>query len=191
MLISSSKSIKITTSCWPTRQEDAGTHQKDPHVKDKPQGDSRRGAITINSIPTRWVTHKLEHDYTRDVLSQEWKFWAKSDFPTWGSDNESLWAGGCVFIKQLFITEDEKQPVYGWVGICSCPVVCLTWGIPVPQGCWVGLLGGSRPWWKNGSLQAHADECSPELLPSVSFLVPRVRYICLSISTGDTLILSR
>ena len=75
MLISSSKSIKITTSCWPTRQEDAGTHQKDPHVKDKPQGDSRRGAITINSIPARWVTHKLENSNTELVLPLLWRFW--------------------------------------------------------------------------------------------------------------------
>ena len=42
-------------------------------TKKKPQSDGRRGAIPIktNPIPTRWVTHKLENNYTTEVLPQE------------------------------------------------------------------------------------------------------------------------
>ena len=58
------------------RQEDNGTytHTKRYHTfetKEKPQQNSRRGTIMIKSNPLldRWVTHKLENNYTKAVLT--------------------------------------------------------------------------------------------------------------------------
>ena len=51
------------------------TKKRYPTSKGKEEAtqDSRRGAISIksNSIPTEWVTHKLEDNYTTEVLPQE------------------------------------------------------------------------------------------------------------------------
>ena len=46
-------------------------------IKKKPQRDGRKGTIMIksNSIPTRWVTHKLENNSTKEVLPLLWRFW--------------------------------------------------------------------------------------------------------------------
>ena len=42
-------------------------------MKNKPQRDGRKGAITIksNPIPAGWVTHNLENNYTTKVLPEE------------------------------------------------------------------------------------------------------------------------
>ena len=42
-----------------------------PKTKKKPQKDGRRGTITIKSNPitTRWVTHRLENNNTKEVLA--------------------------------------------------------------------------------------------------------------------------
>ena len=49
-----------------------------PKTKKKPQWDSRSGTITTKSNPIHagWLTHKLENNYTTEVLTQEWKSWA-------------------------------------------------------------------------------------------------------------------
>jgi len=48
-----------------------------PKTKKKLQRDGRRGTITIksNPMPTRWVTHKLENNNTKEVLPLLWRFW--------------------------------------------------------------------------------------------------------------------
>ena len=62
---------------------------------------------------------------------------------------------GGVFIGQLFIQKDFKQPACWWVGLCSFPVGCLAWGIPAlePTGCWVGPGLGEK---MAASKSAHA-----------------------------------
>ena len=92
-LTSSYEKTKITTNCWttinnnnkmlePTKKD---TSRKDlhPKTKKKPQQDGMRGTSAIKSSPihTRWVTHKLENNYTTEVLPQEWKFWAPCQAP--------------------------------------------------------------------------------------------------------------
>ena len=54
-----------------------------PKTKKKPQWDVRRDTVTIksNPIPATWVTHRLENNYTTEVLPQEWKFWAPHQAP--------------------------------------------------------------------------------------------------------------
>ena len=66
-----------------------------PKTKKKPQQDGRRGAIVIksNPVPARWANHKLEDNYTTEVIPQEWKFWAPIRFTSlgvWQQDEESL-----------------------------------------------------------------------------------------------------
>ena len=55
-----------TEGCWNTPIKDAPY----PKTKKKLQQDGRRAAITVksNPIPTRWVTHKLENNNTKEVL---------------------------------------------------------------------------------------------------------------------------
>ena len=74
---------------------------------------------------------------------------------------------GGVFIGQLFIQKDFKQPACWWVGLCSFPVGCLAWGVPAlePLGCWLGPGLGEK---MVPSERAHSNEYSPELLPPVS-----------------------
>ena len=80
--IPSCKSTRITTNCWTViERKTLELTKKDtlhPKTKEKPQWDGRRGAITIKSNPitTRWVTHKLENNYTMEVHPLEWRFWA-------------------------------------------------------------------------------------------------------------------
>ena len=54
-----------------------------PKTNKKLQQDGRRGVITIKSNPihTGWATHKLEDNYTTEVLPQEWKFWVPHQAP--------------------------------------------------------------------------------------------------------------
>ena len=72
-----------TKKCWNLPKK-ATLH---PKTKRRPQWDSRRGTIMINSnlVSTRWATHKLENNYTRDIIPQEWKFWAQLQAPQPGS----------------------------------------------------------------------------------------------------------
>ena len=62
------------------QQEDTGTHQKSiaphPRTKKKPQWNSWRGTITIKSNPilAGWVTHKLENNNTKEVVTLLWRF---------------------------------------------------------------------------------------------------------------------
>ena len=76
------ESTRITTNCWTVidRKTLELTKKDTPHpkTKEKPQWDSRRGAMTIKSNPITagWVTHKLENNYTTEVHPLEWRFWA-------------------------------------------------------------------------------------------------------------------
>ena len=75
VLIFSYQSTKITTSCRTTieRKTLEPTKKDTPHprTKEKPQQNHRRGTIKIESnlIPTVWVTHKLENNNTKEVLT--------------------------------------------------------------------------------------------------------------------------
>ena len=48
--------------------------------KEEPQWDGRRGIITIklNPITTRWVTHRLKNNNTKEILALLWRFWILS-----------------------------------------------------------------------------------------------------------------
>ena len=82
VLTPSCESTGITTNCWTIidRKTLEHTIKYTPHPKteEKLQWDSKRGAITIQSTPiiTKWVTHKLEKNYTTEVHPLEWRFWA-------------------------------------------------------------------------------------------------------------------
>ena len=82
---SSLENTKITTNCWTTINKKTGTYQKIILLpkKRKPEWDSWRtkSVIQSNPIPTRLVTHKLENNYTTEVLPQEWEFWAPRQAP--------------------------------------------------------------------------------------------------------------
>ena len=78
--IFSHKNTKILTNCWTTiNWRTLEPTKKDipcPKTKGKPQWDRRRGTIMLrsNSIPTRWVIHKLENRNTKHVLTLSWSF---------------------------------------------------------------------------------------------------------------------
>ena len=91
-LTPSCESTRITPNCWTLIDrktlELAKKDTPHPKTKEKPQWDSRKGAITKKSylITAGWVTHKLENTYTTEdhplkVLSPT------SGFPTWESGN--------------------------------------------------------------------------------------------------------
>ena len=67
-----------TGRCWNTPIKDTAC----PKTKKKPQRDGRRGTGTIksNPIPTRWVTHKLENNNTKEVLPLLWRFWTPCQY---------------------------------------------------------------------------------------------------------------
>ena len=81
-LTPSCESTRITTNCRTiiSRKTLELTKKDTPHpkMKEKPQWNSMRGAITIisNPITAGWVTHKLENTYTTEVHPLEWRFWA-------------------------------------------------------------------------------------------------------------------
>ena len=58
-----------TKKCWNLPKKDTLL----PKTKRRPQQDGRRGTTVINTnlIPARWVTHKLENNYTTEVIPQE------------------------------------------------------------------------------------------------------------------------
>ena len=74
VLISSCENTKIKTSCWTINRRTLEPTNKDissPRTKEKLQGDCRRGTITgkSNSIPARFVSHRLESNKTKEVLT--------------------------------------------------------------------------------------------------------------------------
>ena len=79
VLISCCKSTEVTTSCWTAiNRKMLGLTKKDtPHskTKQKLQWGGRRGAITLKSNPVsaKWVIHKLENNYTKDVILLSWR----------------------------------------------------------------------------------------------------------------------
>ena len=68
---------------------------------------------------------------------------------------------GTVFIGQLF-SQDFKQAVCCWVGLCSCSVGWLAWGVLALAVGWD--LGEKR----GASKRAHTSKCSLELSQPVS-----------------------
>ena len=81
-LTPSCESTRITANCWTIidRKTLELTKRDTPHpkTKEKPQWNSRRGAITIKSNPITagWVAHKLESIHWSEVHPLEWRFWA-------------------------------------------------------------------------------------------------------------------
>ena len=68
------------------QQEDSGTQQKRyPTFKNKGEGKEECNHNKIKSQTPRWVTHRLENNYTTEVLPLLWRFWAQSGFPAWAS----------------------------------------------------------------------------------------------------------
>ena len=81
-LTPSCESTGITTNCWTiTNRKTLEFTRKDiphPKIKEKPQWDGRRGAITIKSNPitTGWVTNKL-----RTIIPQKSTLWSEGSEP--------------------------------------------------------------------------------------------------------------
>ena len=76
------------------------------HPKTKrPQQDGRRDTIVIkwNPIPIGWANHKLENNYTTEVLPLEWKFWA----PHQTSQSGGLAMGGGVSRESGFESQQD------------------------------------------------------------------------------------
>ena len=114
VLIFSCESAEITTrrwtgGCWNPPKKDTPHSKK----KEKLQQNGRRGTITIkwNPVSTRWVTHKLENNNTKEVLPVLWRFWAPCQASQPGgpakipwilreSDLESQWDGIKYFLKK-------------------------------------------------------------------------------------------
>ena len=71
----------LTGGCWHPPRKDT----PHPRTKEKQQRDGRRGAIMIksNSIPIGWVTHKLENNNIKEVLTVMKVLAPTLDFPTW------------------------------------------------------------------------------------------------------------
>ena len=97
-LTPSCENTRITTSCWTIiDRKTLELTKKDtthPKTKEKPQWDSRRGAITVKSNPitSGWVTHRLENTYTTEVHPLEWRLWA----PRQASQPGGLAMGGRI-----------------------------------------------------------------------------------------------
>ena len=97
---SKQKHWTLTTGCWTIINKNMleATKKDTLHskTKKKPQQYSRRSTILIksNPIPAGWVTHKLENNYTREVLTWEWKPWAHVRVTRLASDNGRRRPGG-------------------------------------------------------------------------------------------------
>ena len=71
LALSSCKSTEITTihrrTLEPTKKKDTPC----PKTKRKPEQDGRKGVIVIKSNPISagWVTHRLENNNTKEVLT--------------------------------------------------------------------------------------------------------------------------
>ena len=89
--------MTLKNICGNNQQEDTATHQKDtshPKTKEKPQWDSRRGAITIksNSITAEWVTHNCSplSDW-RTIIPQKSTHWSEGSEPHVRLPNLGIW----------------------------------------------------------------------------------------------------
>ena len=121
------ESTGITTNCWtvidgktPELTKKDTSH---PKTKEKPQWDSRRGAITIKSNPITagWVTHKLENKYTTEVHPLEWRFWAPRQASQFGGvqqweeeflDNQTLKPSG-IWLQNFDRTGGNRDSTVG------------------------------------------------------------------------------
>ena len=78
--------VKLFSLVWLSATPQTVAYQASPSVGFSRQWDGRRSAIMIksNPIPTRWAVHKLENNYTTEVLPQEWQYWAPCEAPLTG-----------------------------------------------------------------------------------------------------------
>ena len=122
----SCKSTRTIINCWTfiERKTLELTKKDTPHpeTKEKPQWDGRRGVITIKSNPisARWVTHKLENNFTTEVHPLERRFWAphrasQPGGPAMGGGipRESDFEGWWDLIAGIW-QDLEKQRLHSW-----------------------------------------------------------------------------
>ena len=71
-------SLSLLRGIFPTQGSNPGL----PHCRQflyqlSHTGSPKRGTVMIksNPIPTRWVTHRLENNNTKEVLTLLWRFW--------------------------------------------------------------------------------------------------------------------
>ena len=78
--------VKLFSLVWLFATPQTVAYQASPSMGFSRQWDGRRSAIMIksNPIPTRWAVHKLENNYTTEVLPQEWQYWAPCEAPLTG-----------------------------------------------------------------------------------------------------------
>ena len=111
-LTSCHENSRITTNWWTTiDKKDWNLQKKDilcPKTK-KPQEDGRNDPFGLQSNPihTEWETHKLENDYIKEVLPQEWEFWAPHQAPQSGC----LALGGGE--RRAFVSEGQWGMIAG------------------------------------------------------------------------------
>ena len=104
---------QLTGGCWNLPKKDA------PHSKTKKLNrGGRRDTIMIksNPIPTGWVTHKLENNNTKEVLSLLWRFWTplpafqpRDLTKGWGIPRESDLEGQQDLITRLQGTGEKRD----------------------------------------------------------------------------------
>ena len=77
-----------TGGCWNPPEKDTPCSK----TKKKLQWDGRRSAIMIKSNPicTRWVTHKLENNNTKEVSPLLWRFWTPLQASQTGNPSKGL-----------------------------------------------------------------------------------------------------
>ena len=88
-------SLSLLRGIFPTQGSNPGL----PHCRQilyqlSHKGSPKRGAIMIksNPIPTRWVTHRLENNNTKEVLPLLWRFWIPHSVePSLGDSTKGLW----------------------------------------------------------------------------------------------------
>ena len=96
--------------CWNIPKKDTPS----PKTKNKLQQDGRRGTITIksNPIPTGWVTHKMETNYTKEVLPLLWRFRTPFRFTSLGtwesSENLTLKVSG-IWLQDFHRTGENRD----------------------------------------------------------------------------------
>ena len=125
-LTPSCESTRITTNCWKIidRKTLELTKKDTPHpkTKEKPQWDSRRGAITIKSNPITagWVTHKLENTYTTESTQWSGGYEPHGRLPNLGvqqreeecPENHTLKARG-IWLQDFNRTEEQRLHSWG------------------------------------------------------------------------------